>query len=138
MSYLSKKGFIHRDLAARNILLDKEWHCKVCVCVCACVCACACVVCACVCVCCVCVCACPSACLCACVCVCVCERACTFVCVHTLSTLCVYVHALLIHLAPSFRSTTLICLETWMTASTTPLMEATFHYAGQLLRPYSL
>ena len=33
MSYLSKKCFVHRDLAARNILLDKEWHCKVCVCV---------------------------------------------------------------------------------------------------------
>ena len=38
MSYLSRKGFIHRDLAARNILLDKEWHCKVCVCVRVCVC----------------------------------------------------------------------------------------------------
>ena len=33
MSYLSKKAFVHRDLAARNVLLDKEWHCKVCACV---------------------------------------------------------------------------------------------------------
>ena len=40
MSYLSKKAFVHRDLAARNILLDKNWHCKVCVCMCVCVCVC--------------------------------------------------------------------------------------------------
>ena len=60
MSYLSKKGFIHRDLAARNILLDKEWHCKVCVCTCVCVYMCVCV--------CLCACVCMRVCVCLCVC----------------------------------------------------------------------
>jgi serine/threonine protein kinase len=30
MEYLSEKGFVHRDLAARNILLDGDYHCKIC------------------------------------------------------------------------------------------------------------